>query len=542
MRKTIILISLLMTNIVFAQVGINNSNSAPDTSAMLDVQSTSKGLLIPRMTASDRDNISAPATGLTVYVTDDDRFYYYDGSQWNQLQTGGKTWLLAGNGGTNGTEFLGTTDAQPLILKTNNTERIRINENGAIGVSTAPDDHYLLYAKSGNNNTIGRFESSRTSSDDIGVKGLVANTDYYGIGGVFQGGWYGLKGIVYPTGSNTYYGISAIASGGSGSNYGLKSYVSGSGSNYGVYSSTNGGSTNYAGYFLASTPADGGCTGYFFNQNDTGNGIFAISNNLGTLYYHTDGEAIAATGKLVAISGYSENDDSNTICIRGLYKGTNNYDATGVMGYSMPATYYGYGVKGYGGWMGVVGETDSDGLYGVYSNGDLGASGTKSFMIDHPLDPANKYLKHFSIESDEVLNVYRGNIILNKQGEATVQLPDYFRAINKNFSYTLTPIGQPAPNIYIAKEIDEQGEFKIAGGHPGQKISWYVYAERNDPYLQQHPERRQVELVKKAKERNKYLMPELYNQPKEKAMFFENTVNKTTRQEIELPKEDSKKL
>lgn len=62
-------------------VGINTS--APDASAALDVVSTDKGVLMPRMTLSARDNINNPAEGLLIYQTDNDKgFYYYDGTQW----------------------------------------------------------------------------------------------------------------------------------------------------------------------------------------------------------------------------------------------------------------------------------------------------------------------------------------------------------------------------------------------------------------------------------------------------------------------------
>ena len=67
-------------------VGINVDNSGPDCSAMLDIQSTSKGLLIPRLTQIERGNITAPATGLMIYQTDGlSGFYYYDGSSWEQV-------------------------------------------------------------------------------------------------------------------------------------------------------------------------------------------------------------------------------------------------------------------------------------------------------------------------------------------------------------------------------------------------------------------------------------------------------------------------
>ena len=83
----------------------------------------------------------------------------------------------------------------------------------------------------------------------------------------------------------------------------------------------------------------------------------------------------------------------------------------------------------------------------------------------------------------------------------------------------MTPVGHPAPGIFVAKEINTNGEFSIAGGQPGQKISWYVYAERNDPYLQQHPEKRKVVIAKKPKEQGKYLMPDLYNQASSKRII-----------------------
>ena len=82
-RKTITFFFVFVFfTLVKAQVAVNTDGSDPDPSAMLDIQSTERGLLIPRMTASDRDNISSPATGLTVYVTDDNTFYYYNGTEW----------------------------------------------------------------------------------------------------------------------------------------------------------------------------------------------------------------------------------------------------------------------------------------------------------------------------------------------------------------------------------------------------------------------------------------------------------------------------
>ncbi len=76
----------LVPGILTAQVGINTTGNDPDASAMLDISSTDKGMLIPRMTASQRDLISSPADGLTIYNVDDSCFNYYTGKAWTSLK------------------------------------------------------------------------------------------------------------------------------------------------------------------------------------------------------------------------------------------------------------------------------------------------------------------------------------------------------------------------------------------------------------------------------------------------------------------------
>ena len=77
---------LLFAGSMFAQnqnVGINNDGSSPNGSAMLDVSSTTKGFLAPRMTAAEKTAISDPATGLIIYQNDEaDGFYYWTGAAW----------------------------------------------------------------------------------------------------------------------------------------------------------------------------------------------------------------------------------------------------------------------------------------------------------------------------------------------------------------------------------------------------------------------------------------------------------------------------
>ncbi len=589
MKRITFLGIILLSQITWAQVGINNDASAPDTSAMLDIKSTSSGLLIPRMTAADRDNIGNPATGLTVFVTDNNSFYYYDGAQWVNLSTQpDEDWKVEGDnmyslptgnvgigtstpavkleingdirGNQNGALRINTgngyVDVGPantewahfltdrskfyfnkrvtvnegiissydedLQLATQQTTRLTIsNDDGNVGIGIAPQTDAFVAAQSDQFNKIGSFSGTRTTNDDIGVYGDVSVTDWYGYGGLFKGGWIGVEGTVSPTGDHTYFGMVSSVNGGSGTNIGYYSSVTGSGEKYNFYGDN-------------AIENDNGYIAYFNNNDDNGIALMANGSNTSTNYFLSSGSGITANGKLVAISAFSEEDDTDTTIIYASYEGDGNYaDATALYGNSTPRDNWGYGVKGIGGYMGVYGEAingfagifgkaSGNTTYAIYADGDTGVSGTKSFVIDYPLDPENKYLKHFSIESNEVLNVYRGNVTLDNNGKAEVSLPEYFTAINKNFSYQLTPVGSPSPGIYIAKEINSSGKFVIAGGQPGQKISWYVYAERNDPYLQKYPKKRENIIIKNSKEKGKYLMPDLYNQPKEQGINYSN--------------------
>lgn len=99
-------------------VAIGNVSFSPVNSALLELRSTSQGVLVPRMTLAQKTAIVSPATGLLIYQTNGNNgFYYFDGSEW--LPFTGTGWSLTGNAGTDPSiNFLGTTDAQPLRLST----------------------------------------------------------------------------------------------------------------------------------------------------------------------------------------------------------------------------------------------------------------------------------------------------------------------------------------------------------------------------------------------------------------------------------------
>jgi hypothetical protein len=138
----------------------------------------------------------------------------------------------------------------------------------------------------------------------------------------------------------------------------------------------------------------------------------------------------------------------------------------------------------------------------IYSAKGL-TGGLKMFRIDHPLDPANQFLSHGSVESSELKNIYDGVSVLDANGVVEVVLPRWFEALNHDFRYQLTAIGGYAP-LYIAREVAD-GRFTIAGGRPGLKVSWQVTGVRQDAYAKAHPI--VVEQPKPPAERGRYLHP-----------------------------------
>ena len=211
------------------------------------------------------------------------------------------------------------------------------------------------------------------------------------------------------------------------------------------------------------------------------------------------GEFRAESDNGTGVYAIAESETGITYGVRGITQST-EAGAAGVRG-EAPSGSAGYG---------VYGTAAGGAAFGVYSNGRLGSSGTKSFMIDHPLDPGNKFLYHYSTESPEVLNSYSGTVTLDADGQAWVELPEYYEAINIDPRYQLTAIGAPAPMLHVASEIVDN-EFMIAGGQAGMRVSWEVKAKRNDAFVAQLGA--PVEREKVGAEKGRYLQPTLYGQP-----------------------------
>jgi hypothetical protein len=337
---------------------------------------------------------------------------------------------------------------------------------GIFGEATATTgEAYGVIGRSASQSGRGVFgEATASSGNTYGMYGRASSSSGIGVFGEATATSGSTRGVVGRSSSTSGVGVLGEATATSGSVYGVQ----------GRSSSTSG-----VGVFGEATATTGNTYGGLFqNPSSSGAGVY--------------GYAQATTGTNFGVVGRSESPSGR-----------------GVVGVAEASTGTNYG---------VLGRTNSSANgWGVYAGGRLGASGTKSFQIDHPLRPETHFLNHYCIEAPEPYNLYRGTVTLDAQGEAWVQLPDYFEAINRDASYHLTPIGAAMPNLHVAVEI-QGNRFKIAGGAPFKKVSWEVKAVRNDPWVQQYGY--QTEQEKPKEYQGLYLHPELYGQPKERGVFY----------------------
>jgi hypothetical protein len=210
-------------------------------------------------------------------------------------------------------------------------------------------------------------------------------------------------------------------------------------------------------------------------------------------------------------------------------------NALQAVGGDSSTSFGGVGILVHGGMGSGLGKSGGPGIFAQAGSGTNGAvkgsagiffgdvqvsgslsKGGGSFKIDHPLDPENKYLYHSFVESPDMKNIYDGTITTDVNGDAVVNLPDYFEALNRDFRYQLTVIGTFAQAI-IAEKI-KGNQFRIRTNAPTVEVSWQVTGIRQDAYANKH--RIQVEEVKPDAQRGTYLHPDSFNQPEDKSVFF----------------------
>lgn len=398
----------------------------------------------------------------------------------------------------------------------------------------------------------GVLGTNSNASNGVGVSGQATS---------LTGSTYGVSG---GSNSNGGVGVQGYAGSAAGATYGLYGYavsvdgtgVYGFGGGIGGFFETN---SSTGTELTARASANSGTTigAYVLNYSTSGSAVYGRATaTTGTTYggrfenasssgKSVSGEASATTG--TAIGGYFKTASSSGYGVMGLATADNGINGggffqtfstngDGVFGYAYAGSgnttggsfrndstdgkgVFGSATATSGVNYGVYGTVSSAAGFGVYSNGNMGASGLKPFRIDHPLDPQNRYLYHYSAEGPDPLNVYSGNVTTDAQGVAWIQLPDYFEEINKDFRYTLTVIdeGDAFVQAKVWRRII-QNRFAIRTSQPHTDVSWEVKAVRNDLWVRAHGA--PVEVAKEGREKGTYQHPELYGKPIEEGLDF----------------------
>jgi hypothetical protein len=220
------------------------------------------------------------------------------------------------------------------------------------------------------------------------------------------------------------------------------------------------------------------------------------------------GEALATTGTNVGVDAYASG--TSGIGVRGQANNTNG-NGMGILGIahsSVATAVYGaqMGTSGFAGWFNR----------NVHVNGTL-SKAAGSFKIDHPLDPENRYLYHSFVESPEMMNVYSGNVVTDGDGFATVTMPDWFEALNRDFRYQLTVLDEGDSAVFVQAKVVRKfagNRFTIRTSAPRVEVSWLVTGVRHDAYAEAH--RIPVEEWKPDDKRGRYMHPEAWRQAKER--------------------------
>jgi hypothetical protein len=278
---------------------------------------------------------------------------------------------------------------------------------------------------------------------------------------------------------------------------------------HGFAKNTTGGGIGVAG---VSWGASGfGLLGSAIDSSGTTHGVYGSAgspNGVGVEGYNPQGYGMKGLGALAGVQGTTPAEFG-----------------AGVEGSSAGSS--GHGVVGFvtsdsGTAAGVYGSSAGSNSYAGYFEGNAAVTGTLSkgggsFRIDHPLDPANRILQHSFVESPDMKNIYDGVVTADAAGTATVGLPSWFDALNRDVRYGLTALGSAMPDLHVS-ELLHDNEFAIAGARPGGQVSWQVTGIRRDAWAEAN--RIVVELDKTGSARGRYLHPREHGQPPSRGVDY----------------------
>lgn len=313
MKKIIVLLSILISTISgFSQVGINSDGSNPDNSSMLDIKSTSKGVLIPRMTQTERSSITSPANGLLVYQTNGTiGFYFYDGSSWVRLANSSETVYTSGTG---------ISVSNNTITNTSPDQVVTLTSGGATSVTGT----YPNFTISSTDNNSGGTVTSVSAGTGLNG-GTITSTGTISMPNVGTSGTYGsatqvpvlttdaqgrITGVVNTT-------ISNVAPSAGSTNYIQNGTTQQTSSNFNVSGNgTLGGDININGSDINGPGISGGTNGILRINSNTdvrvaldrdanGSQQFEVTNDANTTVFTvTEGGNLTTTGNIIS-GGYT---------------------------------------------------------------------------------------------------------------------------------------------------------------------------------------------------------------------------------------------
>jgi len=539
---------LLGATIVKSQVAINSTGNAPSSSAALDVDFTNKGILIPRVSLTQTTSpspISSPAPSLLVYNTATQNdvtpgYYYWDGNnnKWIKIfDSNLRPWLLNGNSGTNPTnDFLGTTDAQHLIIRTNNQERMRVLSSGNVlingnsliyatdvfevhGNSSYPDavNGYTYqingFGVTGMNNALTNTGtgagvygySLQTSSAGVrgeggtatrGVLGMANNSTYAGVQGQNQNldgdGVVGINAAGSGTGNGTgVFGQCSQSGGAAAGVYGLNDNSEGSAII--GYNSANAGTGNGKGVVGYTNQSGTGAAGvYSINANANGTALIA---------YNSATSGAGSGDAIIAITSQQDGFAINSI--------NNHSQGTGVVGGGNNVSYLSYLTGGSGGAftgtiIGVYGKNtnnvnNSGGGYFAHADGSTYAyvaakdgggtarkivgTGTVSTIVTDT--KGNKVIMSCP-EAPEILFMDFGHAQL-KDGKAYIKIdPILSKNILVDEQHPLKVFIQlegECNGVYVTNKSKDGFEVvELNNGKSNVPFTWQIVAQRADEY------------------------------------------------------------
>jgi len=375
---------------------------------------------------------------------------------------------------------------------------------GVRGSSSTGTGVYGTHAATTGTNPGVRGDTGSTAANAAGVYGLVSSSspgaNSPGVLGVNEGTGYdgvGVYGSQAGKGAGVY-GTSA----GTG--------VIGASSGYlraGVYG-TNPSGDGVRGYGDEGVAGYGGTDGVYGSGGLFGNGVRGVGGDGPGIYGTSDRTAIVGHVQSAApYAGVWGKNDSSGFGVLAESKSGDAISATSASATGSGIYAEETGASGRAGWF----------QGSVYISGGCTGCAGAALKIDHPLDPAHKYLQHSTVVSPQMKDIYDGLVTTDAKGFATVTMPRWFQAVNRTFRYQLTIIGTGGWNARVVKEI-AHNRFTIQTDTSAVKVSWQVTGIRHDRYANAHPV--QVVVAKAKSDQGKYLYPELYGKPKTETIGY----------------------